>query len=62
MPHPKHRFSQTRTRKRRTHDSLEAPQLTTCSHCGAPILTHRVCPECGYYRGKQAIEIGNAAE
>ena len=22
MPHPKHRFSQTRTAKRRTHDSL----------------------------------------
>ena len=25
MPHPKHRFSQTRTAKRRTHDSLESP-------------------------------------
>ncbi|MBR6418493.1 MAG: 50S ribosomal protein L32 [Bacteroidales bacterium] len=56
MPHPKHRFSQTRTRKRRTHDSLEAPQLTPCSNCGAQILMHHVCPECGYYRGKLAIE------
>ena len=33
MPHPKHRFSQTRTAKRRTHDSLEKAQLTTCSNC-----------------------------
>ena len=32
------------------------------SHCGAAILPHHVCPECGYYRGKQAIEIGSAAE
>ena len=46
MPHPKHRFSQTRTAKRRTHDSLEKAQLTTCSNCGAPV----------YYRGKLAIE------
>jgi large subunit ribosomal protein L32 len=56
MPHPKHRFSQTRTRKRRAHDGLEAPQLTTCDNCGAQVLRHHVCPECGYYRGKLAIE------
>ena len=46
--------------KRRAHDFITAPALTTCSHCGAAILTHRVCPECGYYRDKQAIEIKGA--
>ena len=46
--------------KRRAHDFITAPQLTTCSHCGAAILTHRICPECGYYRDKQAIEIKGA--
>ncbi len=56
MPHPKHRFSQTRTAKRRTHDALETAQLTTCSNCGAQVMYHHVCPECGYYRGKLAIE------
>ncbi|MBR1799570.1 MAG: 50S ribosomal protein L32 [Bacteroidales bacterium] len=56
MPHPKHRFSQTRTAKRRTHDALEKAQLTTCSNCGSPVMYHHVCPECGYYRGKLAIE------
>ncbi|HOK50268.1 MAG TPA: 50S ribosomal protein L32, partial [Bacteroidales bacterium] len=25
------------------------------SNCGATVRMHRVCPECGYYRGKQAI-------
>ncbi|MDE6694560.1 MAG: 50S ribosomal protein L32, partial [Bacteroidales bacterium] len=29
MPNPKWRFSKTRTRKRRTHDKLEMPQLGT---------------------------------
>ncbi len=56
MPHPKHRFSKTRTAKRRTHDALDTPQLITCSNCGAPVMMHHVCPECGYYRGKLAIE------
>ncbi len=56
MPNPKRRFSQTRTAKRRTHHKAVAPQLSNCSNCGAVVLYHRVCPECGYYRGKQAIE------
>ena len=38
MPHPNHRFSQTRTAKRRTHDALESAQLTTCSNCGAQVM------------------------
>lgn len=61
MPNPKHRFSQTRTAKRRTHDKVEAVQLSTCSNCGASVVYHRVCPECGYYKGKLAIEKGATA-
>lgn len=55
MPNPKHRHSKTRTRTRRAHQHLENPTMTTCSHCGAAVLYHRVCPKCGYYRGKLAI-------
>lgn len=32
------------------------PTVVTCSNCGAAVLYHRVCPECGFYRGKLAIE------
>lgn len=56
MPNPKRRHSKSRSRKRRTHYKAEAPTITTCSNCGAPNLMHRVCQECGYYRGKQVIE------
>ncbi len=56
MPNPKHRFSKTRTAKRRTHDKVEAAQLIACSNCGTQVMYHHVCPECGYYRGKLAIE------
>ena len=30
--------------------------VVICSNCGAATLYHRVCPECGFYRGKLAIE------
>ncbi|HSV89117.1 MAG TPA: 50S ribosomal protein L32 [Bacteroidales bacterium] len=56
MPNPKTRFSKSRTDKRRTHYKASEPALTTCSNCGAMKLMHRVCPECGHYRGQQAIE------
>jgi large subunit ribosomal protein L32 len=55
MPNPKRRHSAQRRDKRRTHDKAIAPTVSTCSNCGAVTLYHRVCPECGYYRGKQAV-------
>ena len=56
MPNPKHRHSKQRRNKRRTHDVAIAPTTAKCSNCQATVLYHRVCPECGYYRGKLAIE------
>ncbi len=56
MAHPKHRHSKTRRDKRRTHYKAVAPTISKCSNCGAGVRYHHVCPECGYYRGKQAIE------
>ncbi len=56
MAHPKRKISKQRRDKRRTHYKAEVPTVMTCSNCGAPVLYHRVCKECGYYKGKQAID------
>lgn len=56
MPNPKHKHSKTRRDKRRTHDKAVVPTTVICSNCGAAVLYHRVCGECGYYKGKPAIE------
>ncbi|MEE2823040.1 MAG: 50S ribosomal protein L32 [Acidobacteriota bacterium] len=57
MANPKRRHSKSRTGKRRAHDFLTAPSLSICSNCGGAVLPHRVCPNCGYYKGQQVIEV-----
>ena len=51
------RVSKTRKLKRRTHYKLEVPGMSVCSNCGELKLSNRVCPECGFYNGKQVKEI-----
>ena len=57
MAVPKKKQSKMRQAKRRTHWKLEAPTLVRCTHCSKTKLPHKVCPSCGYYRGKKIIEI-----
>lgn len=62
MANPKSKHSKTRRDKRRTHYKATAPTLTRCSNCGTSIMSHTVCPECGYYRGQLAIEKSEVTE
>ncbi|MCX7785229.1 MAG: 50S ribosomal protein L32 [candidate division WOR-3 bacterium] len=57
MPLPKRRHSKQRGRKRRTHWKLDEPNLIPCPHCHELKLPHRVCPNCGYYAGKEVLFI-----
>jgi large subunit ribosomal protein L32 len=56
MANPKHRHSKTRGKKRRTHYKAEAPTLAQCSHCHQPKPPHTVCPNCGYYAGREVVK------
>jgi large subunit ribosomal protein L32 len=56
MAVPKYKTSRARTRRRRAVNmKLTAPALVECSNCGNRVLLHRVCPKCGFYRGKQVL-------
>jgi large subunit ribosomal protein L32 len=46
-----------RTRRRRSHDALTAPNVVNCPNCKAPTLPHRLCQSCGQYRGRQVIRL-----
>lgn len=56
MPNPKRRHSKARRDKRRAHDALVAPNLSICPNCHERKLSHRVCPQCGHYRGREVIQ------
>lgn len=56
MAVPFRRVSKTRKRMRRTHYKLEENQTTKCSNCGAVLRPHRVCMECGFYKGKLVLD------
>jgi len=56
MAVPKRRVSKTRRDKRRSSVwKLTAPELIKCSQCGEFKRPHRICPECGYYKGRQVV-------
>ena len=57
MAVPKRRVSKARRDKRRSNVwKMDAPALVKCSQCGELKRPHRLCPECGYYNGKQVIK------
>ena len=55
MPNPKRQHSRQRQRKRRTHYKAKIAGLVPCPNCKKPIISHRVCPFCGFYKGKQIV-------
>lgn len=57
MPNPKRRHSKARTHSRRAHDALKTQSLSTCTNCHEPKRPHRVCLKCGYYKGREVIEV-----
>jgi large subunit ribosomal protein L32 len=43
---------------RRAYNSvLTLPQMSTCPQCAAAYVPHRVCPKCGFYKGRQVINV-----
>lgn len=57
MALPKRQHSVQRSRKRRTHWKVKVAGMGPCSNCKKQTLSHRVCPYCGYYKGKPLVEI-----
>ncbi|MDD5120809.1 MAG: 50S ribosomal protein L32 [Candidatus Omnitrophica bacterium] len=57
MALPKRRHSAARGRKRRTHWKIKATNLIPCPQCKQLKSAHRVCGSCGYYDGRQVVEI-----
>ena len=58
MAVPKKKQSPARRDMRRAnHDRITPPSLSSCPNCGDLMVPHRVCPACGYYKGRQVVEV-----
>ena len=56
MAVPKKRVSKSRGRSRRAHWKLSLPGIVECPQCHETKLSHRICSNCGYYKGKEVIK------
>jgi len=57
MAQPKRKHSKSRTGKRRSAHKLSPPSLVECPRCLQLMKPHHVCPTCGYYAGKEVVEV-----
>lgn len=58
MAVPKKRTSKAKTRSRRASAwKLDRSPRSICDQCGSAKLPHTVCSNCGWYKGRQAIEV-----
>jgi len=73
MALPKRRHSHSRTRLRRSHDALKEPMVPDrrllqgtmqgrtkryiCPQCRQIKAPHTVCPNCGFYKGRQVVQV-----
>lgn len=57
MAVPKSRHTKSKRNRRRAHIYLKAPALSICPHCNKPVRSHTVCHYCGYYGGRQVIDV-----
>jgi large subunit ribosomal protein L32 len=57
MTVPKRHHTSSKRDRRRAHIHIEKATLTACPKCGKPVLPHVVCFNCGYYKGKEVINV-----
>ena len=51
------RHTSGHTKNRRSHHALKEPRLSRCDKCNALHLRHRMCTNCGTYKGREVIDV-----
>jgi large subunit ribosomal protein L32 len=58
MAVPKKKTSKSKSRSRRASAwTLSVAPRSSCPRCGATKVPHIVCRNCGWYHGRQAIDV-----
>lgn len=51
------RHTKGKRNRRRSHLALKKTFLVICPKCNKEVLPHRVCAHCGFYNGKEVIDV-----
>ena len=46
-----------KTARRRSHLALKKSNLIACPKCKAAVRPHQYCANCGFYKGKEVIDV-----
>lgn len=57
MAVPKKRHTKSRRDKRRGQKWVSEPNLVSCPKCGELKRPHVICWNCGYYKGKEVVNV-----
>ena len=57
MAVPRHSHTRSKVGKTRMHKYIRNVRLNTCPKCKKPVLSHTVCLNCGFYKGKEVINV-----
>lgn len=56
------RHTRAHTANRRSHHAMKPMQLSLCEKCGSPKENHKACAACGFYKGREAVNVMKRAE
>ena len=57
MAVPRHKHTRSKVGQSRMHKNIKLLQLNVCPKCKKPVLSHTVCLNCGFYKGKEVINV-----
>lgn len=57
MAVPRHKHTKSSVHQRRMHIFIKPAVLASCPKCTKPVLPHTVCKYCGFYRGREMVNV-----
>lgn len=51
------RHTRAHTGNRRAHHAIKGPQLSKCKECGSLHVMHKMCENCGKYKGRVVVDM-----
>lgn len=62
MAEPKKRLTSARSGNRRSHLYQRKILLADCPKCHESVISHRACPNCGFYRQNDILKLAQKAK